>query len=77
MILLTTTPVVAASPVIGFDNSKPKQILDKFNSIEIDLNSNNKYKGFRRSVDVAKAPIHVPIHNHLHSKRLILICLQV
>lgn len=57
----TTTPVVAASPVIGFDNSKPKQILDKFNSIEIDLNSNNKYKGFRRSVDVAKAPIHVPI----------------
>ena len=35
--------------------------MDKFNSIEIDLNSNNKYKGFRRSVDVAKAPIHVPI----------------
>ena len=52
---------VVSPPIIGFDNSKPKQILDKFNSIEIDLNSNNKYKGFRRSIDVAKSPIHVPI----------------
>lgn len=48
-------------PVIGYDNSKPNQVLDKFNSIEIDLKSNDKYKGFRRSVDVAASPVKVAI----------------
>ncbi|KAL6452456.1 hypothetical protein SBY92_001714 [Candida maltosa Xu316] len=60
----TTTSLVEEKiekPVIGFDNSKPVKVLDKFNSIEIDLKSNDKYKGFRRSVDVAASPIQVPI----------------
>ncbi|RCK54609.1 hypothetical protein Cantr_03829 [Candida viswanathii] len=49
------------APVIGYDNSKPVQVLDKFNSIEIDLKANDKYKGFRRSVDVATTPVKVAI----------------
>ncbi|CAI5756422.1 unnamed protein product [Candida verbasci] len=40
---------------------KQPQILDSFNSIEIDLKSNTKYKGFRRSIDVASSPIQVAI----------------
>ncbi|KAI5960151.1 uncharacterized protein KGF55_004874 [Candida pseudojiufengensis] len=36
-------------------------LLNQFNSIEIDLKSNDKYKGFRRSMDVASSPIQVQI----------------
>ncbi|CAK9435684.1 uncharacterized protein LODBEIA_P04110 [Lodderomyces beijingensis] len=36
-------------------------ILNNYNSIEIDLKSNSKYKGFRRSQEIASSPIQVEI----------------
>ncbi|KAI5954135.1 hypothetical protein CANMA_004974 [Candida margitis] len=59
------TPQTPSTPVMDFD-VKPGRIqepslLNKDNSIEIDLKANDKYKGFRRSVDVAQSPIQVQI----------------
>lgn len=59
------TPQTPSTPVMDFDvkpgKAKETSILNKHNSIEIDLKTNEKYKGFRRSVDVALSPIQVAI----------------
>lgn len=59
------TPQTPSTPVMDFDvkpgKTKEPSILNKHNSIEIDLKANEKYKGFRRSVDVALSPIQVQI----------------
>ncbi|CAD1808938.1 hypothetical protein FOB58_000375 [Candida parapsilosis] len=59
------TPQTPSTPVMDFDvkpgKAKETSILNKHNSIEIDLKTNEKYKGFRRSVDVASSPIQVAI----------------
>ncbi|WLF76966.1 hypothetical protein PVL30_000673 [Lodderomyces elongisporus] len=61
------SPSTPATPVMDFDvtpqtvKTKNTSLLNKHNSIEIDLKANEKYKGFRRSQNVADAPVQVEI----------------
>ncbi|KAI5951348.1 hypothetical protein KGF54_004422 [Candida jiufengensis] len=60
------SPKESMTPKMNFDVRQGSMktnnaLLNQFNSIEIDLKSNDKYKGFRRSMDVASSPIQVQI----------------
>lgn len=48
---------------------KPRSILDNSPTIEFDLSKNEKYKGFRRSVDVAVDPVSVKVPQGLSFKK--------